>query len=199
LKALCSNNRTMEGKEQSYILNKILEVETKSRVRLIIAVLISLSLTIITVVYSINLDKTKYDLEVQRRDHKVVTLQYAELVTKQDSLISVIDSLLGKNAPIKDFTIFFHYRWPEQQEKSKQLELFIENRGFKIAAFQKVDRNFSNSIRYFHREDLAAASELYKLTVQFFKENNFDSDKINLAYFGNTSAKKGQIEIWIDP
>lgn len=189
----------MELKEQSHILNKIKEVERKSRIRLIIAVLISLIFAILTIFYAIKLDKAKDELVTERNNLKVVNLQLAELVTHKDSLISVIDSLRIENTPDKNFTIFLHDRRTEQRKKSKELKSYIESKGFSIAGIQKINRDFSNSIKYFHREDLSAASELYKMTVQFFKENNLDSDKVNLTYLGHISAPKGQIEIWIDP
>jgi len=189
----------MESQAPSYILNKIKKVERRSRIRLIIAVFISLLLAILTVFYSINLDKTKNALEIERNNLKIVTLQLAELVTHKDSLISMIDSLQNENILDKNFTIYMHDRMPEQRKKSKELKLYLESKGFNIAGIQKIDRDFNNKIVYFHREDLSAASELYKMTVQFYKENNLDSDKINLTYLGNVPAPKKQIEIWIDP
>jgi hypothetical protein len=70
--------------------------------------------------------------------------------------------------------------------------------GFPAPGTERIDRNFSNHVSYFHEEDRDLASTLAGRTRRFFEERGCVLD-LNLRHLPTMRARvrRGQVEVWV--
>ncbi|TXH58643.1 MAG: hypothetical protein E6Q89_03060 [Bacteroidia bacterium] len=75
--------------------------------------------------------------------------------------------------------------------KIERIKNTLRKANFDVKPAEKISFSFNNSIRYYHTDDLAKATDIQN----FLKDRNF-----KVEYFGNaySGIPKGQIEVWIN-
>lgn len=91
------------------------------------------------------------------------------------------------------FTVFIQVKNDDIKNKAENLRTFLKSKGPLVPSIEKVDENYSNSIRFFNAEDRENANLLNK----WISENNHIDLTVKDLTNSGMKAPKGQIEIWL--
>ena len=102
----------------------------------------------------------------------------------------------------KAFTnvVYIQYRSEKTRSLAGELQEILNAKKFKAPGIEKVDEEFSNEIRYFHKKDEALAIDTIKNVVEdFFRSRGIEVFfKVLDLSASKLRAPEGQIEIWIN-
>lgn len=94
--------------------------------------------------------------------------------------------------------VYIQFRPEEQRPMAVALQGALRERGWLVPGVERVDANYSNSIRYFHDEDLTLAQDVKQATDAFLGTGGVNVMLPELKDFTSLKAPQTQIEIWID-
>ena len=95
--------------------------------------------------------------------------------------------------------ILVQFRTEQSRPLLDELRQALNKNGLNAPGVDRVDANFTSSIRYFYEEDRALAERVLDETKKFFQSKQMSVDlAIQSLSKSNFRALPAQIEIWID-
>lgn len=95
--------------------------------------------------------------------------------------------------------VLIQFRNEGSRSTAEALRSALSAAGFFAPGVDRVEGNYSNSIRYFHKDDQALAGQVNEIVRNFLKSKNMalGGEPQYLSSLRNNS-QSGQIEIWLD-
>jgi hypothetical protein len=94
--------------------------------------------------------------------------------------------------------VFIQFQGDIQRSVIKRLQDELNATGYNAPGVDRVEGDYSNEIRYFHKEDAAFAIKVCEITQQFLMKTGKDSQlncrDLSVKKF---QAPKGQVEVWL--
>jgi hypothetical protein len=102
-------------------------------------------------------------------------------------------------ARLSQYTIYLHYQNERDKPVVSEVEKHLRDLGYSVPKIRQVDYKV-NDIRYYHRKDMDAASDLQKNLIKFLKSKNVVSLELSPKYFGDrySNVREGVIELWLN-
>ena len=149
------------------------------------------------------LSETLY--EINRINQRVDDLSKAinalsqnKVVIESDTRIeNNISSTLAKTIKGK-YTVYVHYKEDKNRSSIEYFANYLKELGYTVPRIRKVDYKVKD-IRYYYMSDEEEASELKKITYQYFNSKKSIAIDLSVKYFGDSykNVRKGVIEFWV--
>lgn len=90
--------------------------------------------------------------------------------------------------------VYIQYRGPAFKAEVQRFREELHKLNFHAPGVEAVEADFSNNIRFFHKEDEIQAKKVQTLAQDFFKKPFALHD-----FSGKFRVPRGQIEVWVNP
>jgi len=93
--------------------------------------------------------------------------------------------------------IYIQFRGEKNKFIIEELRLKLNKEGY-APGVELVDKDYPNSIRYFHQEDRGLAEQVASIARSFLKEKKYEINLTPQDLSGKFKIPKGQVEVWIN-
>jgi hypothetical protein len=155
------------------------------------------------------LASTQQQLDSMRKELRVVSdslvreregySAYRNRVREESPALAQTAAQVARDSARAARVVYIQFRGGLSRATANALRARLNAGGFNAPGVERIDRQFGNSVRYFHAEDAGAARSLAQAASAFFAEQGCQASfrEENLSDRGG-GVPVGQIEIWIN-
>jgi hypothetical protein len=118
-------------------------------------------------------------------------------VVEERSPVVAAAAEVARDSAVAATVVYIQFRGTLPRPLANELRGQLNSGGFNAPDVERIDRDYGNSVRYFHARDSAAAGEVARVTSTFFARRRCPADfPVQAARV--RGAPEGQVEVWIN-
>jgi hypothetical protein len=124
---------------------------------------------------------------------------FTAVVSQQSPALAQEAAQVARDSARAARVVYIQFRGSLSRATANALRARLNDGGYNAPGVERIDRQFGNSVRYFHAEDADAARALAEAASAFFAEQGCPASfpRQDLSARGG-GVPMGQIEIWIN-
>lgn len=124
---------------------------------------------------------------------------YAAVVRREQPALAEEAASVARDSAAAARVVYIQYRGSVPRSLAEQVRARLAELGFHAPGVERIDRDFDNSVRYFHADDASAAEELARRAGALLAERGCPADfPVQDMTRGGFAVPRGQVELWID-